>query len=112
MRAALGIYSDKVKSNMETNPNYQIHAEKTWAYKKEDGLNFTNVDFPTPVEQVPRIERQNDLAINVFGYTSNEGVFPLYVSKNNPQVEPINLLLFSDENKSHYCWIKDFSKLL
>ena len=67
LRAALGIYSDKVKSNMEANPNYKIHVERTSTYKKEDGLNFTNVDFPTPVEQVPRIKRQNDLAINVFG---------------------------------------------
>ena len=82
MRAALDIYSDNVKNNIEANPNYKINAERTSTYKKEDGLNFTNVDFPTPVEQVPRIERQNNLAINVFGYTSNEGVFPLYVSKN------------------------------
>ena len=97
-------------ARMETTPrwcprltNYKLHAEKTWTYKKEDRLNFTNVDFPTPVEQVPRIERQKDLAISMFGYMTKEGVFPLYVSKNNLQVKPINLLLSSDKNKSHYC---------
>ena len=53
-----------------------------------------------------------DLAINVFGYTQKEGIFPLYMPKNNLQVEPVNLLLSSDENKSHFSWIKDFLRML
>ena len=38
------------------------------SYPTEDGLNFTGIDFPTPVSQIDRLERQNiNLAINVFG---------------------------------------------
>ena len=103
-----GLLQRKSQTNIEATQNYKIHIERTCNYKKEDGLNFTNVDFPTPVDQIPLIKRQNDLAINVFGNTQKEGIFSLYVAKNNLQVEPINLLLSSDKNKSHYCWIKDF----
>ena len=38
------------------------------SYPTEDGLDFTRIDFPTPVSQIDRLERQNlNLAINVFG---------------------------------------------
>ena len=41
---------------------------RTSSYPTEDGLNFTGIDFPTPVSQIDRLERQNlNLAINVFG---------------------------------------------
>ena len=54
----------------------------------EDGLKFTNVDFPMPVSQITCIERQNNLAINVFGCTSMADIYPLYVSKNNFKSNP------------------------
>ena len=39
------------------------------SYPTEDGVNFTGIDFPTPVSQIDRLERQNpNLAINVFGW--------------------------------------------
>ena len=42
---------------------------RTSSYPTEDGLNFTGIDFPTPVSQIDRLERQNtNLAINVFGW--------------------------------------------
>ena len=38
------------------------------SYPTEDGLNFAGIDFPTPVSQIDRLEKQNpNLAINVFG---------------------------------------------
>jgi len=37
-------------------------------YPTNDGLNFEVIDFPTPVSQIDRLERQNlNLAINLFG---------------------------------------------
>ena len=42
---------------------------RTSCYPTEDGLNFTGIDFPTPVWQIDKLERQNqNLAINVFGW--------------------------------------------
>ena len=32
-------------------------------------MNFTGIDFPTPVSQINKLEKQNtSLAINVFGW--------------------------------------------
>ena len=107
-----GHLQSKSQTNIEANQNYEIHVERICTYEKEDGLNFTNMDFSMPMDQVPRIKRQNDLAINVFSNTQKEGIFWLNVSKNDLQVEPINLLLSSDENKSHFSWIKDFLRML
>ena len=46
---------------------------------------------------------------NVFGYENK--VFPLYVwKKSNEQV--LNVLLISNEEKSHYDFIKDFNRLI
>ena len=42
---------------------------RTSSYPTEDGLNFAGIDFPTPVSQIDRLERQKpNLAINVFGW--------------------------------------------
>ena len=33
-------------------------------YPQNDGFYFTGVSFPTPLGEIPRVERQNNLAIN------------------------------------------------
>lgn len=39
------------------------------SYPTEDSLNFTGIDFPTPVKQIDKLEKQNPhLAIKVFGW--------------------------------------------
>ena len=32
---------------------------RTSGYPREDGLNFRGIDFPTPVLQISKLERQN-----------------------------------------------------
>ena len=77
-------------------------------------LDFTGIDFPTPLNQIPNVEHQNNLAINVFGYSKESGVHPLYLTSDLSQ-DPINLLLITkvEDGKvnSHYCWIKNFNRL-
>ena len=76
-------------------------------------LDFTGIDFPTPLNQIPNVEHQNNLAINVFGYSKESGVHPLYLTSDLSQ-DPINLLLITkvEDGKvnSHYCWIKNFNR--
>ena len=83
-------------------------------YTHEKELNFTGVDFPTPLSQIPTVERLNGLAINVFGYSESAGVHPLYLTKDH-SASSINLLLITEvkdgKTKSHYSWIKDFDRL-
>ena len=55
------------------------------------------------------VEERFNINVNVFGYKNK--VSPLYVSKNsNEQV--LRVLLISNEEKSHYVFIKDFNRLI
>ncbi|XP_065192604.1 uncharacterized protein LOC135823685 [Sycon ciliatum] len=65
-------------------------------------LRFDGVMFPATLSDVPKVELQNGLAINVFGYEGN--LYPLYLSER--QETPINLLL----HENHFTWIKNFSR--
>ncbi|XP_065180192.1 uncharacterized protein LOC135810627 [Sycon ciliatum] len=67
-----------------------------------DELRFDGVMFPATLRDVPKVELQNGLAINVFGYEGN--LYPLYLSER--QETPINLLL----HDNHFTWIKNFSR--
>ena len=55
------------------------------------------------------VEESFNINVDAFGYENR--VFPLYVSKkSNEQV--LNVLLISNEEKSHYVFIKDFNRLM
>ena len=90
------------------------HPHRVNKYMHFKELRFTDVDFPVPLSQMPKVERLNNLAINVFGYSQQAGVHPLYLT-NDLDHESINLLLLTEVKDgkvfSHYCWIKDFDKL-
>ena len=55
-----------------------------------------------------RVERQNNLAINVFGW--DKGVIVHHISKQ--EILRINLLLIEKAGKFQYYWIKDLNRLL
>ena len=42
------------------------HPERPSQYPVNDGLEFTGVSFPTPLSEIQQVERQNNLAMNVF----------------------------------------------
>ena len=56
------------------------------------------------------IEVKNNIWINVFGY-ENELVFPIYVSDQKFE-DSMDLLLLTDDDKSHYVYIKDFDRFM
>ena len=74
-------------------------------------VNIRGIKFPTPISDIKKIEQQNDFSINAFGYDTTDGIVPLYCTKQ-VQVQHINLLLIKDNEKSHYCLIKNFSRLM
>ena len=55
------------------------------------------------------IEERFNINVNVFRYESK--VFLLYVSKKSYE-KVLNVLLISNEEKSHYVLIKDFNRLM
>ena len=78
-------------------------------------LNWTGLEFPTSVKHIGKFGKQNaDVAVNVFGYETEgkkEYVYPLRISGLQRE-QVVNLMLISNGEKSHYCWIKDVGRLL
>ena len=74
-----------------------------------NNFNWDGIDFPVSQNQINKFERQNEYAMNVFGYERDK-VYPLRISKKESKA--IDLLLISNEKTNHYCWIKSKSKLL
>ena len=86
------------------------HPDRPTKYPTADGLDFTGIDAPTPISQIASVERQNYLAINVFG--GGKGVIVNHVSKQPEEEARINLLLIEKAGKFHYTWIKSLNRLL
>ena len=72
-------------------------------------LNYSDVEFPLNISDYELIENRFETNINVFGYENK--VYPLYVSKKS-YIQTLNLLLITQENKSHHVFIKDFNSLM
>ena len=85
--------------------------DRPTSYPQEDGLDFTGVGAPTPVSQVEQVEKQNNLAINVFGWDKKRLII-YHMSKQSVGLDRINLLLFSRVEVWHYTWIKNLNRLL
>src|SRR5690606_10279372 len=87
--------------------------------------DMTGINYPVSLDKIPKFEKQNNKAVNVFSYdigVDKKGkqkpeFYAIYTSKNN-DVDPdkwINLLLIKDKedkNKFHYVLIKNLSGLL
>ena len=76
-------------------------------YPTEDGLNFDGIGTLMPISQIPKIERQNDLAINIFRL--DEGIIVYRFSKQPGQMPRINLLLTEMAGQFHYTWVQDIN---
>jgi Rho termination factor, N-terminal domain len=74
-------------------------------------LDWRGIEFPVAVDAnvYVKFEKNNNVNINVFGYEEYVGVYPIYISA---QFETVDLLLISDGDKKHYCWIKNLNKLM
>jgi len=82
--------------------------------EQAEGFNWTGINFPTSWKDIDKFESQNEtFSVNVFGYEAE--IYPLRISKNTYKPgrgEPVNLLLITNEEKQHYCVIKNMSRLL
>ena len=79
--------------------------------KKDDkhyigGLDYTNIEFPVSQKQYNKIEKQNSIRINVFGYRKGQP-YPIHISEEKFK-DQMNLLLITKDEKRHYVLIRDF----
>ena len=85
---------------------------RTSSYPTEDGLDFEGIDFPTPVKQIDRLERQNpNLAINVFGW-ENERVIVHRITEKGFDAQTINLMITTKGENTHYSYVQRLTALL
>ena len=75
-----------------------------------DKLNYTGIEFPVTVKQINKIEKQNNICINLFGYEEKQK-FPIYISKEK-FIDHMELLLITEGENNHYVLIKDFNKFM
>ena len=73
-------------------------------------LDYSGVEFPIAVKHYNRIEKQNSVNINVFGY-ENKQPYPIYISKEKYE-DHIELLLVTEKENKHYVLIKDFNRFM
>ena len=71
--------------------------------KKEDKkmineLNYDGIDFPLSQKHYNKVEKQNSIRINVFGYENGQP-FPIHISKETFE-DQMNLLLITKDERS------------
>ena len=71
--------------------------------KVAETIDYRGINFPVKARDYELVEE------SAFGYENK--VFTLYVSKKCNEQE-LNVLLISNEEKSHYIFIKDFNRLM
>ena len=61
------------------------------------------------LKDIPKFEKANNVSIPVYGYQEGKEVSK---EVNGHPKRCVNLLLNADDDTNHYCFIKDFGKLV
>ena len=75
-----------------------------------NNLDYTEIEFPVTTKHYNKIEKQNEININVFG-CENKQPYPIYVSKEKYE-DHMELLLITENENKHYVLIKDFNRFM
>jgi len=89
------------------------HVDNIYHYRPyEHTLNLDGLSFPLAVKDIPKFERQNPtVSINVLSLDVGDFCIE-YCSPERQRPHHVNLLLLSEEEKRHYVWIKNMSRLV
>ena len=88
------------------NPQRIKECDKKYVEK----LDYSGIEFPVSAKQYNKIEKQNNIRVNVFGYEEKQK-YPIYISKEKFN-SCLNLLLLTEGDAKHYCLLKDFNKFM
>ena len=95
--------------NMKNNHPERIDKE---LIEKSKELNWDGIEFPFKLNQIAKFEKNNpDISIAVFCF-KDEKFSPMNQLKNYGRKHHIDLLYISNKVTSHYCLIKNFSRLM
>lgn len=73
--------------------------------------DFSNITFPTPLHEIRKFEKKNNISINVFGLDKKQNVYPLKICKQELG-DHRDLLLINKDNVQHYIYIQNFERLI
>lgn len=96
------------RKNCDRVTSYSLHSNK---------LKFDGVSFPVKLTDIHKVEKLNNISINVFGLELNKEtkkhsvVGPLFLTKSR-KTSHINLLYIQNGTNNHYCYIKNLSRLV
>ena len=90
----------------------EVHPDRLTNYiPYEREINMQDINYPVKIKDISKFEKQNPrFSVNVFGFEDNK-VFPLRITEKESSNHHVNLLLISNDNSTHYEWIKHFSRL-
>ena len=96
-------FKDREQTNRQSNPK---------AYEKHiKDIDTGDLQFPLRICDVGKLERLNNLSINVYSLDHKSHVIPIRISKENevPEERVIDLLYVVKELKTHYCLITNIA---
>ena len=70
-------------------------------------LDYKGIEFPVSKKDFGKIEKKNNMCINVFCYENN-----LVFFSDQKFEDCMDLLRITNENKSHHFCIKDFNRFM
>lgn len=76
-----------------------------------DEINTGDLPFPLRVSDIGKLERLNNLSINVFTLSTKADIIPIRISnqKEVPKERIIDLLYVVHELNTHYCLITNIA---
>ena len=104
---------NRYKNPQKKNPQTITESDRESAKK----LDFSGITFPVTVDQIKRVEKQNKININLFGYDmEKKAAYAIQISEEHYD-DHIELLYLAGEDKtgkpiSHYVLIKDFNRFM
>ena len=80
---------------------------------KIETIDMGDIKYPVKLPDINEFERLNSsIAISVFAYSTEDKVYPLRISRHSNRLHKIKLFLITEEEKRHYCLIKNMSRLV
>ena len=73
-------------------------------------LNLNNIKVPVSIKDIPKIEKDHSISINIYGHT--KGSFTVIRTTREKFDKHVDLLYTSDDETEHYVWIKNFNRLM
>ena len=102
---------DRMSHYNKITPNklYELMGKLNYLTPNED--IFDVFQYLVTLNQFNKFEKRFKLAINVYGW-ENDKATVLRVSKLPETCKRINLMLLEEDDKTHYCQIKNFNELI